>query len=100
VIYRNDDLAAKARLLALKKEVTLLRRHPLADAARLMRERIAREERRNHRIAAAIARQRQRFGWLRPRSLTEVVVACALVSTTLTLALGLVFVFVGLALLV
>ena len=94
--FRDDELAAQARVRALQKDITVLRRHPLADAARDLRSRIARVEHRNRRAAAAMSRRTRLAGWLRPRSLTEVVVACGLAATALTLALGALYLAVSL----
>ncbi len=97
MILRDDEVAARARVRALRDEIRILRRHPLAAAARELRADIERTERRSRRIAAAIARRKRRAGWLRPRSLTEVAVAVALVATAFTLALGLVYLALSLA---
>ena len=97
MIFRDDELAAQARARALHDEITILRRHPLAGAARHLHARIARAERRSRRAAAALARRRKPAGWLRPRSLTEIVVAGALAATVLTLGLGVLYLAVSLA---
>lgn len=95
--FRDDEVAAQARVRALQKEITLVGRHPLADAARDLRSRIARVERRNRSAAAAMSRRRGSAGWLCPRSLTEVVVACALAATSLTIGLGVIYLALSLA---
>ena len=97
MIFRDDEIAAQARVRALKDEIRILRRHPLAEAARDLRADIARAQRRSRRSAARAARRKKPARWLLPRSLTEIVVAGAIGATVLTLVLGVVYLVLSVA---
>jgi hypothetical protein len=89
-MYRDDDEAAAARIVALAAAI---------DGHRHARGALLRQVRRlNAQLARArAARRRLRHPWGRlvPRSLTEVTVACALAATLATIALGLLLAVLG-----
>jgi hypothetical protein len=94
VIYRDDELALAVIAESLRREAIALGRDPRREAARSLRAQIRRAQRSGERAARACARRRDGFLWLVPRSVTELVVACALVYASLTVVLSLVFVVV------
>jgi hypothetical protein len=89
MMYRDDSLAAQARLAHLRAELASLRETAEGDR---MRAALRRRRREVARARRGVARLRHRFGRTLPRSLVEVAVAVWFGGGLITLGMAAAFI--------
>lgn len=87
MIYRDDRVAAEARIQVLEVELRALRRESQSLKTRTLRRRLEQE----HRALVWARRRLAERGWLLPRSMSELLVALGIAMICVTLAGGVVF---------
>lgn len=90
-MYRDDALAAYARVRLLRAEVASLRARPETAEGNRLRAALGRRRREVARARRGVARLRHRFWRALPRSLTELVVAVWFAGGLITLGVGAAF---------
>ena len=88
MIFRDDRLAAEARIRVLETELRTLRRESRSRMTLSLRRRLHQEHRS---LVWARRRLAQRVGWMLPRSMSELLVALGVAMICLTLTGGVVF---------